>query len=212
MRFGSIFGPRRKRPKVPRMRGLTKILPRMFAPRYRWQKVRRSAAYCSGPRRRRCARSHGTKVDQSLRRWVDADPAKLQPDAALLVQEFEQRGWVPLASQLPVWKSSWKLWTKVDLVLQDSRTDEILSVEVKTGCRYRHLGVHVLRHVTPQVSDCLLHQHQLQSLLACDMLRETYPRASPCSAVLVYVDGTTVDVYRQEQFSVCPDAARAALD
>jgi hypothetical protein len=195
-------------------RGVTKVIKKIFAPSYRYTKLRRSG---TTPRATglpfRKARRRGKLVDTTLDKWVKGLKTRcriLEPLA--LIKLFESRHWSPVASQLVVAWREGRIATMIDLVLHDDLTDRILLVEIKSGCEYRNqsTGSRLKNMGSCTVTDAPLHQHQLQILLGKDLFHRTYPKCTkPVDSILIYVakDGTLEVLEEKTDFTVFCDAS-----
>jgi hypothetical protein len=93
----------------------------------------------------------------------------------------------------------------IDLVLFDETLDEIIIVEIKSGCEYRNVSTgSKLQHLKEDVTDAPVHQHQLQVLLGKELFRRTYLECTKrVRALLVYVSKEgDLDVIDEEEFRI----------
>jgi hypothetical protein len=185
-------------------RGVTTTIRKVFAPSYAFSKLKRGK-YTRGLKKRDAIR-RGHAIDHTLQCWSDGRYSKrfrlVEPKA--IIKYFEQRCWNPLASQLVVAWPSGRIATKLDLVLHDTERDQILIVEIKSGCGYRTLSNDVMRHIRPNVSNSALHQHQLQTLLGKYLFQKTYPDCTlHVRSILLYValDGD-IDMIQESDFGI----------
>jgi hypothetical protein len=98
-----------------------------------------------------------------------------------------------------------RIATMIDLVLYDETQEEIIIVEIKSGCEYRNLSTgSKLKHLKENVTDAPVHQHQLQVVLGKELFRRTYPECKKqVRALLVYVSKEgDLDVIEEEDFQV----------
>jgi hypothetical protein len=193
-------------------RGVTTVIKKVFASSYRYAKLPRRSRATGLPFRK--ARRRGKLVDGILDKWVRGEKTRCRiAEGRAIIQLFESRHWEPVASQLVVAWREGRIATMIDIVLHDVSTDEILVVEIKSGCEYRYLTTGSnLKNLGPSctVTDAPIHQHQLQVLLGKDLFHRTYPSCTKkVQAVLVYAakDGT-LEVLMEEDFKVhCRDTA-----
>jgi hypothetical protein len=126
-------------------------------------------------------------------------------EARPIITLFECRGWTPLASQLVVAWREGRIATMIDLVLYDENQEEIIIVEIKSGCEYRNLSTgSKLKYLKENVTDAPIHQHQLQVLLGKELFQRTYPDCKKkVRALLVYISKEgDLDVIEEEDFQI----------
>jgi hypothetical protein len=186
-------------------RGVTTVVKRLFAPSYRYTKLKRGHCPVGLPKRQ--ARRRGHAIDHTLHKWAggQAITRSRLKEPRTLIQTFEARGWTPVCSQLVVAWPAARLATKIDLVLHDRARNKIIVVEVKSGCGYRRKSHGVMRHIVPTVSNAPLHQHQLQVLLGRMLFARTYTHWRPVDieCVLVYISpACDVELLMDTAFSV----------
>ena len=184
------------------LRGLSKVVRKVFAPNYKFSRLRGRPRAVSSLTFR-AARRRGLCVDRALGRWADGSAVRTSRlvEVKTLLALFAARQYRPLSSQTLVSWPAARLGTKLDLVLLDTTTNRTVVVEVKTGCHYRHCAVATLIG-TKDVSDCALHQHQLQAQMGAWMFCRGWQQAVTADAMLVYVDAQgRCDVYDQSQFA-----------
>ena len=186
-------------------RGVTTVIKKVFAPDYRYTKLKRGHYVVGLPKRK--AKRRGHAIDQTLHRWamgISTARTRLKEPKAL-IKAFEDRCWSPVCSQLVVAWPDARMATKIDLVLHDATRNKLLVVEIKSGCGYRRNSHGTLRHTLPGVSNAPLHQHQLQVLFGKELLARTYPqwerRNIECVLAYVSTDGT-VELFIEEEFAV----------
>ena len=189
-------------------RGVTTVIKKIFAPSYKYCRLPRrdSRKVCTGLPFRK-ARRRGILVDSILEKWALGHKTRcriLEPRA--IIRLFESRHWSPLASQLVVGWREGRIATMIDLVLHDENMDQVLIVEIKTGCEYRNVstGSCLTNLGSTTITDSPLHQHQLQALLGKELFRRTYPNCTKnVQSILVYVskDGL-LEVLEEKQFTV----------
>lgn len=186
-------------------RGVTKVVKSVFAPDYRFTKLKRGQCATGLPKRQ--AKRRGHAIDRVLEQWAHGLPTHRSrlKEPKTLIQTFESHGWHPVSSQLTVAWPDARIGTRIDLVLYDSERHKIVAVEVKSGCGYRRKSHGMLRHLFPRVSNAPLHQHQLQILLGKELLARTYPAwaRADIECVLVYISpDCEVELLREESFDV----------
>ena len=185
-------------------RGVTTMIKKVFSPTYSFKKLKR-VKYTRGLPKR-LAKRRGHAIDRTLQTWVDGKYSKrfrlLEPKA--IIQLFNTRKWEPLSSQLAVAWQDARLATRLDLVLLDTIRNQILIVEIKSGCGYRELTNDNMHHIFPRISNSALHQHQLQVLIGHMLFKKTYPNhILSTRGVLIYVslDGH-IELIEESDFSV----------
>lgn len=188
-------------------RGVTTVIKKLFASSYTYQKLTMKHM-CSRGLRQKQAKRRGQLIDTVVGKWVNGHRIKCRTqEPTALIHYFERNHWKPVSSQLVVAYPTARLATKIDVVLYDTVHDTLLIVEVKSGYHYRKCSTlnGTLKFVRPIVSNCPLHQHQLQALLGKWLFLETYPQWTnrKVEAVVVYVssDGEC-EVYMERYFTV----------
>jgi hypothetical protein len=186
-------------------RGVTKVVKNVFAPDFRFSKLRRGKWSPGLPKKQAIRRGHA--IDRVLHQWVYGLPfnrSRLK-EPKLVIQTFNALGWVPVHSQLAVAWPEARLATKIDLVLMDTSRNKLIVVEMKSGCGYRRVSHGMLRHIVPKVSNAPIHQHQLQVLMGKELLARNYERWSRADieCVLFYITADCeVELIREDEFEV----------
>jgi hypothetical protein len=185
-------------------RGVTTIIRKYFAPTYAFKKLKRVKYPRGLPKRSAIRRGHA--IDRTLQCWTEGHYSKrfrlIEPKA--IIQAFEDRTWKPLSSQLAVAWPNARLATRLDLVLHDTLQNEILIVEIKSGCGYRNLANGKMKHILPSITNSALNQHQLQVLIGKRLFQKTYPNhtlTTRCVLVYVSIDGH-IDIIEESDFTV----------
>jgi hypothetical protein len=186
-------------------RGVTTVIKKVFAPSYRYKKLKRGTYSVGLPNRQ--AKRRGHAIDGTLDKWANGlsiSRSRLKEPRAL-INTFEEHGWKPVCSQLVVAWPTARLATKIDLVLHDAAQNKMIVVEIKSGCGYRRNSHGNLRHILPSVSNAPLHQHELQCLFGKKMLTSTYPKWTcaniVCVLAYVSIDGI-VELVMETEFAV----------
>jgi hypothetical protein len=188
-------------------RGVTTVIKKVFAPSYVYRRLQRSKDIVKTGLPFRKARRRGKLVDEVLGKWVRGGKTRCRIlEARALIELFESRRWLPLASQLVVGWREGRIATMIDVVLHDEVTDQILIVEIKSGCEYRHVSTGSCMKClqSSDVPDSPLHQHQLQTLLGKELFNRTYKECTKSvRGVLIYVgkDGS-LEIVEESQFRV----------
>jgi len=100
----------------------------------------------------------------------------------------------PVSTQTIVGCSILKVATAVDLVCKDLQ-GRVVIVEIKTGFMHYYRRFRGYMNVlTPSVTDCPYHQHQLQLLLTYQLYRSTFPSHKMGNAFVIRVDAIGVDI------------------
>ena len=184
-------------------RGVTTTIKKIFSPTYKFSKLKRNSKYTKGLMKHKAIR-RGHAIDHTLQMWTEGRYTKrfklIEPKA--IIRIFEDRCWLPLASQLVVAWPTGRIATKLDLVLHDTKQNHILIVEIKSGCGYRNLHNDNMIHISPIINNCALHQHQLQTLIGTQLFKKTYPDCTiPIRSILVYVSlRGEVDIIEESDF------------
>jgi len=176
-------------------RGLTKVIKQVFSARYSYRAVVRNdaARHTHGS-----SIKYGKAVDRELTRWVRFGEVPNKTHAGKIVEYFEANDLVAVGAQYTVAWPDARLATQLDLVLRDERTQRLVVVEIKTGSVNRHIGTGKDLVGHPGVSNCLLHQHQLQVALGRFLLARTCGTSeADYDTLLLYANtDATIDVYR----------------
>jgi hypothetical protein len=195
-------------------RGVTSVVKHVFAQNYSFKKLRRGSCLVGLPNR--LAKRRGHAVDGALSRWTlgqSIQRSRLKEPRALIAL-FETLGWTPVSAQLLVAWPEARIATKIDLVLQDSATQNLLVVELKTGCLYRRISHGLLSHIVPRVTNAPLYQHQLQTIIGKELLSKTYPTwpRDKIGCVLIYVssDGG-IEMIRECDFALSYTQSMSAI-
>jgi hypothetical protein len=171
------------------LRGITKVIKKVFAPSYTYAKLKCKPLNIGGFKFG-VARRRGKALDKAL-----SSTSRL-PEAVAIKQALLARGWTTIHTQLPVAMPLYRIGTCIDMLCQDSQGHYIV-IETKLGCKYRDAttGNYMKHCLTPDnkpVKETTRHMHELQCLLGRDMFIETY--SLPAFCALVYVDADQVNV------------------
>ena len=186
-------------------RGVTKVVKKVFAPGFRFKKLKRGQYVPGLPKRQAIRRGHA--IDRVLHQWASGlsiGRSRIR-EPKTVIQTFEALGWVPVQSQLTVAWPEARIATKIDLVLYDPENNKVIVVEMKSGCGYRRNSHGTLRHIVPKVSNAPLHSHQLQAAIGKELLARTYSEwaRGDIECVLVYVSpDCEVEMIRESDFTV----------
>lgn len=184
--------------------GLTHVLPRLFFPQYKFNRLTPRVRVTSGLRKR-AARTRGCRIDREILVLALTGhlPQNATREAVRLDAFFRTQGFSVESAQTPVSHHQWRLRSNVDVVLTNARNERVV-VEVKRGCAYRHSAVpHATsRFLDPPVAVNPFHLHQLQALAGAKLL-ELETKQIIHDVWLIYVDDTTLECVRRAQFKVC---------
>ena len=145
-------------------------------------------------------------VDAQISKWVKGERFRHLKEVDAIIDFCDANGYVPVSSQQHVQDSSLRLKTACDLVVQ--KDNRLTMIEVKTNCLSKKCEpkkIQYMKHMSPQVSDCIFHQHQLQAVLSRYLLARTYNiQETDIDMCLLYVETHTgnVDVYFEHAFAV----------
>jgi hypothetical protein len=186
-------------------RGVTKVIKRIFAPDFKYTKLKRGHCSVGLPKKRAQRRGHA--IDRVIHQWACGLSIKRSrvKEPIALINTFVSHGWTPVISQLVVAWPEARLATKIDLVLYDTLRNKIIVVEIKSGCGYRRKSHGMLRHIIPRVSNAPIHQDELQVLLGRELFARTYTKWSrdDIECVLVYVSPECeVELLQENMFDV----------
>lgn len=155
---------------------------------------RRAHAGTTRKRKRNAAIALGQTIDDELSQWCANARSLTRMDAYTqqLLDAFAQWRWTPVCTQLPVYAARARVFTFIDLVVQDDRGNLIV-VEIKTGYEtYAAYGSGSLSAPLRGLSNAPLMQHALQALFGELALTHTFGvRVAESMVVAVTRAGTT---------------------
>lgn len=190
-------------PQSTARRGLTYVLPKLFFPLYKFNRLTPRVSVPSGLRKR-AARARGCRVDRDILALSRTGylPQNATREALLLDCFFRNQGFFVESAQTPVSHNQWRLRSNVDVVLTNTRKERVV-VEVKRGCAYRHSRVlnATSRFIQPPVAVTPFNIHQLQALTGAKLL-ELETKQPVHDVWLIYVNDTELNCVRRSQFNV----------
>lgn len=189
-------------------RGLTKLLPRVFFPRFSVRKLVQRPRNPGGLQKRR-ARVRGCRIDTELKHLALHGnlPPRSTAETKLVHAFLLQERATVLGAQVYVACARWNAVTYLDLVLQvpgNTQDDaQIVVAEIKRGCVYRDCSVPntLSRHLQPAVPTAPRHLHELQALTGA-RLWELQEQRTVNDVWLMYVDENGLEVSRRADFGV----------
>ncbi len=195
------------------MFGVTKILKKVFAPDYNFKHLIKLPKNKGGLKKKK-ARLKGKRIDYELTSFVKTLNGQIQEDCKFceetdtIIKKCNEKNIQLLKSQVYTLSLHHKLCTFIDLVGINTITQKIQLIEVKYGSHYRKcctLNGFLKFQATP-ISNCLLHQHQIQILLSQFLYNLQHHVTTDCH--LVYVNGTEIDwiVHNQFDAKLLPEA------
>ena len=202
-----IFNNRAVRfPGIGPSRGVSKVIKHVFARTYKHAKITNRPKPNVGGLKLRQACSRGKSVDSGLTKFYTHGTRSRLVEVNTLIKVFESLGLECVETQSVVAWPEARLATQLDLLMFNKTTKRLVVVEVKCGSVARRCATATGTLLTmPQINDCLLHQHQLQTLLGRYLLAKTYPKVieNNVEMLLVYVqpDGST-EVFKNVDFTV----------
>jgi hypothetical protein len=183
--------------------GITKLIPRVFAPSYRFKslKVPRNP----GGLKKRAAKRRGKRLDAEL---ASDQQTRTCAETKLIRTTLDSLQLDIVETQKMVQHQQLK--TFLDLVVKHRITNKSFVVEIKRGCHYRRCATPTgkLLHQTSVLSDCLLYHHQLQALIG----RWIAQQEVNWGVILIYVDQEKVEIFKDAEFEArLTDAGKTAL-
>lgn len=208
--------------------GITRTLGKLFYPRALGesaaaQRKRRSTGGAhNGAKRLKSAckisgREHGTLVHRQIEEFTNALMGRLsydhflarnpEPDRCFLLfaEMCHNKGWVPVVSELPIFDEDLGIATGIDVLVLDSRTAEMILVEVKTSYESSCFGVHpsdrCMAFPLDRVPDCPLQRSFLQAVATCMILEKNYHVVpEQCIVVRICPKQRIIEIYHE-----CPN-------
>jgi hypothetical protein len=188
------------------VRGLTKTIKKLFAPTFQFSKIKGRKSNVGGLSFRK-ARRRGKNVDLVLAKWIHQKKKTIYTklkEARAIIQFLLP--YQPLASQFCVAWEEAMIACPLDLLLYNPSTKNFLVVEIKTGCCNRRCStLHGFLHnigIKNKVSNSLLHQHQLQTLLGAHLFTKTTGLTNVETLLLYANDKGEVEACHGSDFEV----------
>jgi len=177
------------------MSGITKLIPKVFAPTWRFKDLKWKPKNIGGLKKR-AAKKRGNRIDSELNGEVLFE--KTCPETKLIYKVLHDMKLDIVATQMYVKQGSLK--TFLDMVVRHQETGQQYIIEIKRGCEYRRCGTQdgILRFQNKTLNDCLLHQHQMQVLIG----RWLFGDENRTGVLLIYVNETRVEVLQEYEFEV----------
>lgn len=179
-----------------RLRGITKILERIFWPRYDFDTAARGLPRAPpnpegatrGPRSARGGMRRGSKVDAEVCASVNSGVAPKHPYARRVLRALEVAGLRPMRAQVRVQDEEAGLFTGVDLLCK--RGNRFVIVEIK--CGFSRPGIYdsscgMMLGCLSDLTDCPKNQHAAQTAVTLHLFRKTYPDEPSPEAVVLRV-------------------------
>ncbi len=173
--------------------GITKLIPRVFAPSWNFKKLKRKPRNIGGLKKR-AAKARGNRIDQELKNDVNESDSCIE--TKLIRNMLDERCLDIDKCQVLVTKKNLK--TFLDMVVTHRETRQKFILEIKRGCIYRSCATvdGKLRFQTKDLNDCLLRQHELQVLIG----RWMYQHEHDHGVLLLYVNESSVEVIEETHF------------
>ena len=180
--------------------GITKLINSVFAPSWKY-KLLKNIPKNVGGLKKRAAKNRGKKIDSELIAFHISNKItnKMTLETKLILETFKKMNLIILDTQVMAKNNNLK--TFIDLIVQDTLTLKKYVVEIKRGCAYRECTTKngILLHQNKStISNCLLHQHQLQALIGRWLLKSQ--SESDYGLFLIYVDEQDILVYDETMF------------
>ncbi len=173
-----------------RSKGVHKTIKCLFAPNFNYKNLKHKPLN-KGGLPLRAAKRRGKLIDKQLLHTSKRPVSEVKT----LLTKFKELNLEIIHKQYTVANEQTRLATPIDLIVKHKTTNKIYLVEIKYGCHYRNCFIGDLKYQDKKTNDCLLHQHQLQILIG----RWLYGQEN-IGVLLIYLDGTDVLVYEEDQF------------
>lgn len=185
------------------MIGVTKIIKKVFVPHFKFRNLLKKPQNVGGLKKRAACKL-GKLVDEQL---FQISKGKLQedqqiPETTALLQHLTNLDLSIFQSQVYVSCPKLHLCAYIDLILKNNTTQELIVAEIKTGCHYRLCCTKdgFIKYQEKDITDCMLHQHQLQALLGKTLFESQ--SKTPISSCLIYVNKTEIIQFNEKDFAV----------
>lgn len=181
-------------------RGVTKVIKRWFAPKFRFRNIKNRPTTVGGLPFRQ-ARRRGKLLDRQMVAYAKSKniPLKACEETRRLIDYLsEQRLTVVSAQQVVGWSQA-RLGTCIDLVCTN-HLQEYIIVELKRGCAYRKCHTGERLAFVQAENDSLFNQHQIQLLISKILFQKTFN--IDAKLLLLYIDNEQVLPYDESTFTV----------
>lgn len=192
--------------------GVHPTLQSLFYPNYSFHAARNRGAIAGTQHQPHTyyGRATGIRLDNSIETTVDRfvetgqrpKLSKLTRQCAYFWQVCQQKGWVPIGSQIPVGCPTLRVATRVDAVCCEAATGNIVVLEIKSGYTYYKEGNGMLSAPYTDHNNSPLNQHHLQLLLNKVLYQRTFPRHIISHCYILRFEAHLVDLHPLASWAV----------
>jgi len=172
--------------------GITNLIPKVFAPSWKFKKLKQIPRNTGGLKKR-AAKIRGKRLDKELKNNVTKNICPETKNVRILLDSMELD---IEATQVLAQRKDLK--TFLDMIVIHRETHKKFIVELKRGCKYRRCATSdgKLLHQTSNLTDCLLYQHQLQTLIGRWLAGHEYDYG----VLLIYVNEEEIEMFQECDF------------
>jgi len=133
---------------------------------------------------------HGSQVHKQMelftlsfmmkngKRWLFENVKTPDVCTLRIIRLLDKEKWIPIASEFKIWEEDWRVATAVDMIVIDTKTNELVILEFKCGYEGEEYGAHPTDEYLPEpfqmLPNCPLVRHTFQLLGMKRILERKY--------------------------------------